>query len=310
MDNKNLFFFDIFNKILLFNDEDIFIIFDKDGVIWFGYVDLIRALEYSKIEKARKTLKIDPEYKKNYGDIVVTKLPENININKLKPNKIFINESGLYQLMGKSTKPLAKLFMDKYFKDIMPQIRKTGNYIGSAKDKQEIKKLNDKIDNYKKELNYFDDKYEFEPSNNGYFYVSEDTITDNGKKETCYKIGYCKNIKTRIQNYKVGNFNFNLLFYIPLTIDSKSLEKCIKNKLNPHLLKIKTDTICYVSLKELKKNVIDCIEETKEHICHCVYCKKKYEFSNVSYHKCYKNLENKIIDVKKIPKNKKTNTKK
>jgi len=41
---------------------------------------------------------------------------------------------GLYQLLSNSTKPIAKLFMDKYFTEIMPQIRKTGKYIELYKE--------------------------------------------------------------------------------------------------------------------------------------------------------------------------------
>ena len=40
----------------------------------------------------------------------------------------------------------------------MPQIRKTGKYISNNNDMNKIKKLNNKIDSYKSELNYYDDK--------------------------------------------------------------------------------------------------------------------------------------------------------
>ncbi len=33
------------------------------------------------------------------------------------------------QLLTNSTKPLAKIFMNKYINEIMPQIRKTGKFI-------------------------------------------------------------------------------------------------------------------------------------------------------------------------------------
>ena len=38
------------------------------------------------------------------------------SMSPLHPQTIFINESGLYQILANSTKPLAKVFMDKYFK--------------------------------------------------------------------------------------------------------------------------------------------------------------------------------------------------
>ena len=32
--------------------------------------------------------------------------------------------------------------------------------------------MNNKLDNYKQELTYYYDKYEFTPSENGYFYIT------------------------------------------------------------------------------------------------------------------------------------------
>ena len=60
----------------------------------------------------------------------------------------------------------------------MPEIRKTGKYISNKNDMTEIKKLNNKIDNYKTELNYYDDKYKFEPSEHGYLYINQDIMIE------------------------------------------------------------------------------------------------------------------------------------
>ena len=77
----------------------------------------------------------------------------------MQPNQVFINESGLYEVLTKSTKPLAQEFLKKYLIDIMPTIRKTGKYISNKNDINKIKKLNSKINNYKTELNYYDTIY-------------------------------------------------------------------------------------------------------------------------------------------------------
>ena len=57
----------------------------------------------------------------------------------IQPHKIFINEPGLYEFLSTSTKPLARIFMDKYFINIMPTIRKTGKYVMDKLNKQRIK---------------------------------------------------------------------------------------------------------------------------------------------------------------------------
>ena len=45
-----------------------------------------------------------------------------------QPNTIFVNESGLYQLLSNSRKPIASKFRDELFINILPSIRKTCIY--------------------------------------------------------------------------------------------------------------------------------------------------------------------------------------
>ena len=54
--SSNNFFLDIFNKLLKINDNDVFIIFDKNSNIWFAYKDLLIAFGYSNYKKAIKNL--------------------------------------------------------------------------------------------------------------------------------------------------------------------------------------------------------------------------------------------------------------
>ena len=46
-----------------------------------------------------------------------------MTLKNIQPHQLFINESGLYELLLKSTKPLAKIFLEKYTQEIMPEIR-------------------------------------------------------------------------------------------------------------------------------------------------------------------------------------------
>lgn len=277
--NKQQFFLDVFNNILDFNNSKVTIIFDNDGNIWFGLKDLLKMLGYNA-DKARKRLEININNKKYIKNI---NRDPNVPIH---PNTIFINESGLYELLTKSTKPTAKTFLNKYFTDIMPQIRKTGKYISNKNDMNQIKKLNDKISNYKTELNYYNDKYKFEPSTYGYIYICEDNQIKNGIKIKCYKAGYDFDMEKRMREYKVGNFKYKLLTYIPLKIDRKQIEKCIKMRLKPHLTKLITDTICWTSLTKLKSDIIDCINFNYQHICHCAKCSKVYNINLLDKHSC------------------------
>jgi hypothetical protein len=92
-----------------------------------------------------------------------------------------------------------------------------------------------------------------------------------------------------LSGYKVGNFS-SIAF-------AMRTAHIMLNKMKPHLLKLVTDTICYTSLKELKKEILECIDQIKSHICNCTICKKKYEFNKITSHKC-NNIEE-FIDVNK-----------
>jgi prophage antirepressor-like protein len=302
-----IFFFDIFNKLLKFNEDEIIIIFDKDGNVWFKYRDVLKALGYSDILHTIVDMKINIENKKNYKTISAMGLtPYQNNYIKntnIKHNVIFINESGLYEVLTLSTKPLAKIFRDKYFKEIMPEIRKSGQYVVTPKEKIELDKINKKLDNYKQELTYYYNKYKFVPSKSGYFYIMLDAKIVKGKKITCYKFGFALNMNDRIKNYKIGNFMSKLICYIPINVDGFLLETIIKNKLKPHLTKLNTETICFMSLNTLKKEILDSIIFMSSHICNCVLCKKTYKFNEIPTHPC--NNKNKFIDfdiIKKVSK--------
>jgi prophage antirepressor-like protein len=129
---SNNFFLDVLNQILKINEESIMIIFDREGNIWFKFKDLLIALGYTSIDKTINNFNITSTNKAKYDKIKV--IPSMILPPNFQKNTIFINESGLYEVLSNSTKPLAKQFMNKYFKDIMPEIRKNGlptddNYI-------------------------------------------------------------------------------------------------------------------------------------------------------------------------------------
>ena len=129
---KEVFFMEIFNEILKLNNNDIVIVYDNNGDIWFSLRDVVKALEYNNIRNAITKLKISKQNIKKYKAIRGTTLMVPLN---MQPHAKFINESGLYELLSISTKPLARLFMDKYFSHIMPELRKNGKYILNYHDK-------------------------------------------------------------------------------------------------------------------------------------------------------------------------------
>lgn len=105
-----------------FNDNNIRIIM-RDGEPWWVAKDVADILGYSQTQAMLKRLDED--------EFISSKL-DGMNM-----DSILINESGLYNAIIGSKKPEAKKFKKWITSEVLPQIRKTGNYI----DPQSITKI-------------------------------------------------------------------------------------------------------------------------------------------------------------------------
>ena len=165
------FIIDIFENLLKYNDTNVFIILDINNDIWFKMKDILTILGYYNITKSKRLKGLD---KKNLCKFMYIKvgLYRALPLNS-QPNTIFVNESGLYQLLSNSRKPIASKFRDELFINILPSIRKTGIYKIKTKDNKKLKKLNKKL---KEEINYYKDKHLYKPTNNSYIYILKKPI--------------------------------------------------------------------------------------------------------------------------------------
>ena len=289
-------------QVLKYDKNAIIIVFDNNGDPWFKLIDLLTILNYRSTLGQPSLLNITDINKKGYKELSVK---EYIKSNKnIKYNTKFINEAGLYELLNKSTKPVAVNFKFEIFNNIMPTLRKTGKYIISDDEKKLLKNVNKKLEkkliNYKDELEYYYDKYNFIPSLGGYIYINEVKMINRGKKIIGYKPGYCKDMTKRKFIYKTGNFYYKLLSYIPVNIDKSKIENCYLNIFKEHKYKPKTknELLCFLKLIDLKNAICNCIELLSEHICECIYCKKIYNVKELDKHKCIKKLtDTEFIDM-------------
>jgi prophage antirepressor-like protein len=279
MSNKKdaRFFMEIFNNILKINEQEIAIIYDKSNNIWFGLTDIIKSLEYNNYSKARKKLKINKNNIKIYSQI--SSGPLEGPCTSKRPYKKFINESGLYELLSISTKPLAKIFMNKYFTDIMPKIRENGKYELDKKSKKELDIVNKKLKSIKKSnkdllLNMKNIDY---PKGN-HIYI----IKQKAHNTTYYKIGYTKNLNKRIKVYNTGNANKIFFNYI-IKVEDEEINKCIK-KIMKNQEYIKNKEFYKVSLNSALRFINKCSNDINN--ISCGYCIKEYSFITISKHKC------------------------
>jgi prophage antirepressor-like protein len=265
--------------ILNVNKNNIFIIFDETGEIWFKLKDLLVALGYNDPKDAIKNLRLNKKYTNKLGDIKVDGLyPPTFN---LQPMSKMINNNGLYKLLSISKKELAKKFMDKYIDEIMPQITKTGKYISSKKDMELIKNLKNEINTLKNNNKVLMNNMTniVYPIGSAIYIIKQ--IYNN---KTYYKIGYTKNLNKRLHTYNTGLVNkIHYNYYI--IIDNPMIDNCIKK-----IMKNEE----YIKNKEFyKSSLISIIRFIKE--CHntlntinCGFCHKKIklDYMKIKQHNC------------------------
>ena len=132
-------------ELFNFNGNEMRKIKGEDGDPWFVAKDVCDILEINNPTEALKKLDSDEK--------------NTIILNEGKrgnPNKSIINESGLYALMMNSRKKQAKEFRRWVTKEVLPAIRKTGNYtspvVANEVSLYENKQLSDAINTLKEQL--------------------------------------------------------------------------------------------------------------------------------------------------------------
>ena len=109
------------NEIQIFNNNDFGELrtVEKDGEIWFVAKDVCDALELTNPTMALGRLEDDERAKFNLGR---------------QGNTNIVNEYGLYSLVLASRKPEAKSFKRWVTHEVLPSIRKTGQYSNLPQD--------------------------------------------------------------------------------------------------------------------------------------------------------------------------------
>ncbi len=90
---------------------------DEKGDPWFAAADVCAALDITNVGNALARLDADEKANIHTVDVSGRQFPT-----------VFINESGLYSLILTSRKPSAKLFKKWVTNEVLPALRKTGQY--------------------------------------------------------------------------------------------------------------------------------------------------------------------------------------
>jgi prophage antirepressor-like protein len=105
----------VFENLLKYNDKEVFIILDINNEIYFKIKDVLKLLGYNGVNKFTRIKGVD---NKNIIKFKYIKIGTSMSLlDNIHPYTIFVNESGLYQLLSNSHKKLATKFRNELFTD-------------------------------------------------------------------------------------------------------------------------------------------------------------------------------------------------
>lgn len=171
-----------------------------------------------------------------------------------------VDEAGIYILLNKSTKPIANQFRDELFSNILPEYRKTGNIKSNTSEKLKLKKLTKKLQLIQKEqsIKRLTTKKYNNLSGKGFVYVLKVKTLRDGRENHCLKLGYATNLNKRLQTYKTGHPDIELVHQENVNVSKKRLEKCVLSLNIMKRLTSKNEIICNTTLEKIKQEISDC----------------------------------------------------
>ena len=258
---------DIYENIIKINNIDIIILFDDDNNIWFFYNGILESIGYTDIKKKKMRLQLDDKYFDTYENIYSKSSANKDAKTSIHPHTKMINEPGLYLLLSKSNKELAKKLLEKMMVDVLPSIRKKGSYSVKADEKVKLRKLTQKLKLKSREQllhNKTSTRYA-DTTGEGFIYVLKIRALQNGTSKNCYKIGYTTNLTKRLATYKTGNPDVELAHHENINCNKRQLEQCVLNLNILKKLGSKNEIICDRPLKEIKDEIEDCKKLINKH---------------------------------------------
>jgi prophage antirepressor-like protein len=262
---------DIYQNIININGNKILVLIDKNKKIRFALGQILRLLEYKNIKQELKRIEINEKEILSINELLKNISNENkIGYSNMQPHMKMVSEVGLFMLLDKSKKTKAVELKRMIYTEVLPSIRKTGEYIVNKKEQIKLKKLTKKIQLIQKEhsiKNLTTKKYTQynNISGKGFLYVLKVKILKNGKEQKCYKIGYTSDLNRRLYTYKTGHPDIDLIYHENININKKQLEKCVLNLNIMKRLSSKNEIICDSSLEKIKKEIIDCKKLIKKY---------------------------------------------
>ena len=230
---------------------------------WFIAKDIALMLEYKDTKKAVDD-NIDKEDILTYKQLVENTGDSQSPL-KIQPQTKLINESGLYSLILRSKLEKAKIFKRWVTSEVIPSIRKTGQYKIEESIQQRLDNLQQTVETVTNEnlkikstyshlaelhdqLRMKRNYHKFKKGNCVYI------ITDRWREKDYLKIGYTDNINERLRTYRTSMPHLNIEYLIYLT-EHKILEKCLMLKYSAKLVQKNHEYVIDASVETLVKSI-------------------------------------------------------
>ena len=261
----------IYDNLIKLNNNEVIVLFDKSKNIWLSLSQILKALEYNTHRDEMKSINkiVSTDDISTYLEIFNTNTTKNkIKQKNIQPHMKMISEGGLYLLLNKSNKPLAVELKNQLYTKVLPSIRKTGQYKLNTIEHNKIKLLTKRLKLKSKEK-YIHNKTIKQYNNlsgKGFIYVLKIKVLNNGVEKQCYKLGYTKNLNKRLQTYKTGNPDVELVYQDNVKCNKKQLEQCVLNLNILKRLSSKNEIICDKTLEEIRNEINDCKKIIIKHI--------------------------------------------
>lgn len=288
-------YINLINNILDYDKQKVVVLLDIDDILWFSFREVLTILGYKDLKKAIKRLQLVDNYKASFAELDLSYSVSTIV--KVHPHTVFVSEHGLNQILTESKRPQALPFKKELYENILPTIRKTGEYKIKSTDNKRHKEMNIKLQARIKEMeellkkkdeeilelkdtaDYLETKNEVKPILNSLVYIRKFKI---GKK-ICYKIGYSDNRKSRKVVRKTTSSEMNL-YEIEVDLDGKQVEQCVRNINRLHLIKQKADVMCYLDLETVIETLNNCMQMLGKHVGTCTHCNQKMKLNKFKSH--------------------------
>jgi hypothetical protein len=185
----------------------------------------------------------------------------------VQDHAIFINQSGLYELIFRSNKPKALEFKKWVVGDVIPSIKEYGRYEVDKKTKIKIDDVNRKLNEYKKRVKVLENnqrkpKYPM----GGYVYI----LHPPGMPPNILKAGRTENLNKRLNVYNTSLPDNMRVVHKVKVDDPIAVEHCVKSFMN-HLVYRKNKEFFKVNKKTLIKVVDQCaktVKKARKLLCH------------------------------------------